>query len=51
VYQPECEVQVKAPEPAASPGAPPVEVVCPPTVVTLKVINRVTYRTGGDAGT
>jgi hypothetical protein len=48
IYQPECEVQFKAPDPAPS-GAPggaanEAEAVCPPTVVTVKVINRVGYQ-------
>jgi hypothetical protein len=48
VYQPECEVQLKAPDPAPSASggagtAPQAEAVCPPTVVALKVINRVGY--------
>jgi len=57
IYQPECEVQLKAPTDAPSgvPGDAPAggaqaEAVCPPTVVTLKVINRVGYqdRTGAE---
>jgi integrin beta 3 len=43
VYQPECEVQLKAPETGQS-TAPQAEAVCPPTVVTIKVINRVGYQ-------
>lgn len=46
VYQPECEVQLVAPDPS-QPADGPVpalaEAVCPPTVVTLKVINKVSF--------
>ena len=51
IYQPECEVQLKAPTdaPSGAPGDAPAggahaEAVCPPTVVTLKIINRVGYQ-------
>jgi integrin beta 3 len=45
IYQPECEVQLKVPDPAPSgAAASEVEAVCPPTVVTLKIINRVGYQ-------
>jgi hypothetical protein len=47
VYQPECEVQLKTPDPS-KPATPLAEAVCPPTVVTLKIINKVSFesRTG-----
>jgi hypothetical protein len=44
VYQPECEVQLKVPDPS-QPATPLAEAVCPPTVVTLKVINKVSFQT------
>ncbi|GIJ58176.1 hypothetical protein [Virgisporangium aurantiacum] len=44
VYQPECEVQLKVPDPS-QPATPLAEAVCPPTVVTLKVINKVSFET------
>jgi integrin beta 3 len=47
VYLPDCEVQLKAPDPSASGAAatgPQAEAVCPPTVVTMKVVNRVAFR-------
>jgi hypothetical protein len=43
VYQPECEVQLKAPDDGAA-GPATAEAVCPPTVVTIKVINKVGYQ-------
>jgi hypothetical protein len=43
VYQPECEVQLKIPEDGQA-ATPQAEAVCPPTVVTIKVINRVGYQ-------
>jgi integrin beta 3 len=42
VYQPECEVQLKVPDPS-QPATPLAEAVCPPTVVTLKIINKVSF--------
>ena len=45
VYQPECQVQLKSPGASTGPTAQPqAEAVCPPTVVTLKVINRAAIR-------
>jgi hypothetical protein len=44
-YQAECEVQLKAPDPSpGTRGGPLAEAVCPPTVVELKVINRVAWK-------
>jgi hypothetical protein len=42
VYQPECEVQLKTPDPN-QPATPLAEAVCPPTVVTIKIINKVSF--------
>jgi hypothetical protein len=51
VYQPECEVELRKPDPnqAATPSAPAAVAVCPLTSVTLRVINRVAFRTGSGA--
>jgi hypothetical protein len=50
-YQAECEVQIKPPEPAAGTREAPVaEAVCPPTVVELKVINRVSWKSAPGDG-
>ena len=49
VYQPECEVQLKTPDPS-QPATPLAEAVCPPTVVTLKIINKVSFETENENG-
>jgi integrin beta 3 len=49
VYQPECEVQLKPTDPG-QPANTVAEAVCPPTVVTLKIINKVSFESGNGSG-